>query len=958
LETILVVEDNPTTRKLVRFSLEKRGYAVLEAPDGRSALELMERAPDLVLQDIVLPDMDGFVLVHELRARAGGRHTPILAFSGYVSQLEEQRIAEVGFDDVLIKPVEPSQLVALVEARLPRRDRGADQFGSGKRILLVDDDAIQLKLTRFRLAQFGFDVDTAANGEEALASAREQKPDIVVSDVAMPLLDGFGLALALLKDPTLSGVPVLLVTSSQVEESDRKFARRSGAAELVQRNPDLSELIEALRKAPKRVVDAPDVLLQAADDLERERARRVARQFEHQVQMNAGLARRCSALAAELTVLAGISETVVNHRDMNSTLDEALAACFDAGGISVGALYLLDAEGTLSARTLGGDSGWPRDELLHFFGHESLLRAVIASGSATRIPSSALPEESSADVLSRCRANAALLMPLVSRKQPLGALFMVIREEDVDQADFQAFAQGVCNQITQVLTLAAAFSAREAAERSAQEQAALLSALIESAPDYVVHVDASGTIRFINRPFPGRRAEDIVGTSWLLYQRVEHHEALERALLQVITSGEPASCETAANGADEAVTWYSAHLGPIRSGDAIRGAVLILRDISDRKHAEAQLIVSDRMASVGLLAAGVAHEINNPLSAVLANLDLGLRALESAEKPHELPIAELRDARTGAERVQNIVRDLKIFSRTQDDTRGAVDVEYVLESSLRLVSNELRHRARIRRRYGRVPPALANESRLGQVCLNLIINAAQAIPEGRYDENHVSVETGVDAAGHVVITISDSGVGIPREVRSRIFTPFFSTKPTGVGTGLGLSICHRIVSSFGGTISFESEFGHGSSFCVTLPPAAAVSIPVQPDSIAPSRPSRRGSVLVIDDDEGVARTVGRILGPDHAVQAVSSGRGALELIDSGEQFDVILCDLMMPQMTGMDVYDALVQKNIFQASRLVFLTGGAFTPRAREFLADVANHRLEKPFEVEQLRTLVNGLVR
>jgi PAS domain S-box-containing protein len=728
---------------------------------------------------------------------------------------------------------------------------------------------------------------------------------------------------------------------------------------MVQRTPDLKALVEALRSSLQRPSSAPPVLPESLPDLERERARRALRQLERQVQLNTGLARRCSALAAELTVLAGISETVVNHRDLNSTLDEALAACFDAGGISLGALYLLDSGGRLTARTLGGDCAWQREDLGSFFGHEALLRSVIETGTATYIPSEGVPESIASDLLQRCGARAALIMPLAYSSHPLGALVMLTREGDFDREDWQAFAQGVCNQITQVLRLAAAFSAREAAERKASEHAALLEALIENAPDFVLHVDADGTIRFINRAFRDHQVSEIIGSSWLRYQPSEHHELLTRTLAEVIATGESASYETFGPGEGGSTRWYSGRLGPIRRDGITVGAVLLLRDISDKKQAEAQLMVSDRMASIGTLAAGVAHEINNPLAAVLANLDLAIGAAkaEPASLPPQLE-EELHDARAGAERVRRIVRDLKIFSRGADDARGPVDVERAMESALRLAGNELRHRARLRTRYSTVPPVDANESRLGQVFLNLLINAAQAIPEGRSEENEVRIETTTDAAGAIVVTISDTGEGIDSDVRARIFTPFFTTKPVGVGTGLGLSICHRIVTSFGGTISFDSEPGKGTLFRIVLPAAQKVEVQALSEAAPRSRASRRGHVLIVDDDEGIARSVERILGRDHHVTAVASGREALALLDAGQEFDVILCDLMMPQMTGMDVYDELSAKHPGRASSLVFVTGGAFTARAQEFLGAVSNGRVEKPFDVEGLRALVNGRVR
>src|SRR6185503_2144128 len=169
---------------------------------------------------------------------------------------------------------------------------------------------------------------------------------------------------------------------------------------------------------------------------------------------------------------------------------------------------------------------------------------------------------------------------------------------------------------------------------------------------------------------------------------------------------------------------------------------------------------------------------------------------------------EVRDARTSADRVREIVRDLKVFSRAQEDRRGPVHVEQVLESTLRMARNEIRHRAKVVKSYGKVPRVDANEGRLGQVFLNLIVNAVQAIPEGNYERHEIRVSTKMEQ-GMVMISVGDTGAGIPPEVQRRLFTPFFTTKPAGVGTGLGLAISHRIITSLGGSISLDTEVGKG-----------------------------------------------------------------------------------------------------------------------------------------------------
>jgi PAS domain S-box-containing protein len=384
-----------------------------------------------------------------------------------------------------------------------------------------------------------------------------------------------------------------------------------------------------------------------------------------------------------------------------------------------------------------------------------------------------------------------------------------------------------------------------------------------------------------------------------------------------------------------------------------RFALAVVEDVTEKKHLEAQLMLADRMASVGTLAAGVAHEINNPLAFILANLEFALDELRSAAGVDPDVRRALAEARDGGLRVREIVRDLKAFSRADEAEREAVDLRRVLQSALGLAQNEIRHRARLEVEVGDVPRVVGSEHRLGQVLLNLLINAAQSIPEGRAAEHVVRAVTARAPDGRASVTISDTGSGIPPEVLPRIFDPFFTTKPVGVGTGLGLSICHGIVSGLGGEIQVDSTPGKGSRFTVLLPPAPSEARLDPPAPAFPAPPPRRGRILVVDDEALVGRAVSRILAPLHEVLARTSARAALDDIARGEVFDVVLCDLMMPEMTGMELHARLREVAPALAERTVFLTGGAFTPTAREFLARTRNARIEKPFEPDQLRALV-----
>lgn len=958
---IMVVDDNSTTRRMVRTALQRNGHDVVEAPDGKTARELMRsERPRVVIQDLMLPDADGFALVGELRDIARGQDVSILLFSGFVSQIDEARASSVGFDDIIPKPIAPAHLVPLVEAHLPAAPMtGSARFGERRRLVIADDDPMQLKLATFRLSRLGFDIEAVPDGRAALDAARRQPPDIIVSDVMMPELDGFGLCMAVRQDPELRRVPVVLITSSYVETADRDLARRAGATDLVPRTPDLAELTGVLRDAlGTTLVIEPVIEAEPLAELEREHTQRVFRQLERQVLLNSGLAKRCSALASELTVLTGISEAVLARGEVEGALDEALADCFDAGGISLGALYLLDAKGGLRVRAIGSSTGTTLGvDLESFFGHERLLRELIVERRTLLLPSMDVAPTLQDSLLTAARASGMLLVPVVHLDQAFGSLLMIARGRELDRDDWRAFAHGVATQISHVLALARAFADREAAERRATSHAAVLDALLENAPDSVAHLGLDGTIEFVNRTFGRTDPNAVVGAKIYDHVTPEHAVALRRAIEAVKRTGEPQSVDGSTVLPDGRTRWYSSRLGAIRHDDEVTGIVMVTRDITEAKQTEMHLMVADRMASVGTLAAGVAHEINNPLASVIANLDMALQDITLIAQPPPDLKDELEDARIAADRVREIVRDLKIFSRAEEgERRGAVDIEHVLDSTIRMAWNELRHRARIVKRYGRVPHVEANESRLGQVFLNLIVNAAHAIPPGQYDSHQITVTTAREG-NRVVIKIADTGAGIPPEVRPRLFTPFFTTKPVGVGTGLGLAISHKIVHQFDGTITFDTELGKGTEFRVSFPIAHEATQPIRDRAPTHAPAARRGRILIVDDEEALGHAIRRFLSNEHDVTAVTSGGHALELLRGGSRYDVILCDLMMPQITGMDLHAEIAGLDAEQANRMVFVTGGAFTPSAREFLDDVENLRLDKPFDLRELRKLVNELI-
>ena len=297
-----------------------------------------------------------------------------------------------------------------------------------------------------------------------------------------------------------------------------------------------------------------------------------------------------------------------------------------------------------------------------------------------------------------------------------------------------------------------------------------------------------------------------------------------------------------------------------------------------------------------------------------------------------------------------IVHGLKAFSRADDEIMGVIDPRQSLDTSIALVSNEIRHRAQLVKDYDALPAVWANEARLGQVFVNLLVNATQAIPAGAAANNEIRVSGRADAEGRAVIEIRDTGSGIEADLLSLIFDPFFTTKPLNVGTGLGLALCQAVISSLDGQITVQSEPGAGSVFRVVLPGVEGAAPTAVPPTVVALAIEPRGRLLVIDDEADLCEVMQESLAHSHDVVTTTDARQALDMLASGQRFDVILCDMRMPEMTGIDFFTKLEAANPAQASRVVLMSGG-FTIRPGD--PPLPRPLLDKPFAIKQVLSLM-----
>ncbi len=483
--------------------------------------------------------------------------------------------------------------------------------------------------------------------------------------------------------------------------------------------------------------------------------------------------------------------------------------------------------------------------------------------------------------------------------------------------------------------------------------------VFESVPVGVLHFDSIGRITACNEMFVeqmGSSRQLLLGLNLCTLPNAEVVACVQQSL-----RGETGLFEgeyVSATGGRRRL--YRAMFSPIVRDGAIEGGVGVVEDITERRVIERRLAEGERMASLGRLAAGVAHEINNPLAYVRTSLDIARRRLEQYSEtgdPAHLEAVDdgFRRAFDGVERVRVIASDLKTFSRGDDGSWMPVSVAKVVDTAVNLAMAQIKGVATLERDIEGAPYVMGSETRFVQVLVNLLVNAAQAIEQAGGDGHTITVRVR-SRADRVRIDVEDTGVGIPRERVDHVFEPFWTSKPRGMGTGLGLSICHGIVTSAGGDIRvLRSAPDEGTTVRVELPAsphrASRPSSPEGPDPAAPT--TSRPRVLVIDDEIRLAKTLALGLGDRFAMDIVGEGRAALERLRAPEGYDVVICDLMMPGMSGMDVFETIRAERPELAERFVFMTGGAFTERARDFLAQHELRRVEKPFALEDIERIV-----
>jgi signal transduction histidine kinase/FixJ family two-component response regulator len=500
------------------------------------------------------------------------------------------------------------------------------------------------------------------------------------------------------------------------------------------------------------------------------------------------------------------------------------------------------------------------------------------------------------------------------------------------------------------------------AERKARQMEAEILSVLDAVEVAIVLFDSTGRLRFSNARFAQYFSLDI-----LQVRKLEGFDELESLVAKRFRDpgmysapwrsfadgdGMPRHDELEMTRPSKRVLERFSRPVLDREGRHI-GWLELYNDVTGEREIQSKLLQTEKMAALGQLVSGIAHELNNPLTTIMG---YGQLLLGHGLTPPQL--SKARKVFQEAERARRIVKNLLYFARENKPERTRVNLNEIVERTLALRSYELRVENIVIEcdLAPNLPETMADPHQLQQVVLNLLANAEQALLEDR-GQGHVWIRTHRIGGNRISLEVSDDGPGIPKEVGSRIFDPFFTTKPSDVGTGLGLSIVYGIVHQHGGEVTFENQSGSGARFVVELPLVAVQPRDAEASlSLGAEREPNvtRGRILVVEDEPTVAQLIVDVLREEgHQVEAVLDSQEGLTMLSRGS-YDLVLCDLRMPRLDGPAFYDTLVRTGSAEHQRIIFVTGDTLAPRTLEFLEANKLPYLSKPFLVEELKLAVN----
>jgi two-component system NtrC family sensor kinase len=799
-------------------------------------------------------------------------------------------------------------------------------------ILIIDDSQqICSMLADYVLPELGYRSAIANTGRQGLYRLRQRLPDLILLDLQLPDISGLDLLRLIAQEGY--DVPVILMTAHG-SEGVAVEAFRLGAR---------NYLIKPFSESEARV---------AIDSALRER--RLNREKE---QLTQNLQQRVQ----ELTVLYSIGKSVSALLDLEELLVRIVEAGVYITRAEEGFLLLRDADAEELYLRAAKNLGEARAQRMRMPIDDTLAGQVIRTGKPIRLDKS--KQGSPLKVKTGFLVRAILQVPLIVGNTAIGVLAV-----DNQQSE-RTFSENDQYLLSALADYAAIAIENARLYQQTKDSEARYRDLFANAYDMIFTLDQHLRILSINKVGPsltGYTEDELRGRLLHEISAPETWDNAEQAFGELLMGRAIQPFELQLRRKDEELVVLEVSARLIQNSTQTREIHCIARNLTERRRLEEQLIHAEKLSAIGQLVAGVAHELNNPLTSVSGYTQLLLRETSIPDQIRD----DLKHIHTQAERAARIVQNLLVFAREHKAERSLTNFNEVIRNTLALRAYQLRvDNIDVKPELDpNLPMTVVDPYQMQQVILNLINNAHHAITE-RGKSGKITLRTGLSSVQnspmtrqtpHLFFSISDTGVGIPERALNKIFDPFYTTKPVGQGTGLGLSICYGIVKEHGGRIWAESEMGVGTTVTIELPLLQTVD--TQPDdSVNPtaveaeSLPSCR--ILVVDDEEPVSHLLARLLRDlGHQPIVVHSGNEALTML-ANDTFDLILTDVKMPGMSGFELHQQVKQRDAELATRFVFVTGDTMSAATQARIAQSGNPSIAKPFTLERLEAVVRELL-
>ncbi|MBI5454115.1 MAG: response regulator [Deltaproteobacteria bacterium] len=924
---ILVVEDSKTQARQLEESLKPLGYGVSLAYNGKEALDIMRlQRPTLVIADILMPELDGFQLCKIIKADDKLKEVPVVLITQLSDPHEIVRGMECGADDFIVKPYNEDFLLTRIQSILKVK---SEEHEAAKEvvILVVEDSPTQAEQLQFMLQENGYTVHLASNGQEGLEAARRLKPTIIISDILMPVMNGYEFAYEIKHDPELKKTPVILVTS--LLDTKEVVRKASVVADGYFTKPFddryLLSKVEAILAASR---------LGAEGETEK---------------LDVSFAGEHYAIASGrrqiLTFLLSIYENaVLQNRDLILMQRE---------------LQLLNEQ--LEERVIERTRQLKASEAKYRTLLETSADAIVVAGLAGTVHFANKAAESLFGLRSEELIDKPFLVPVV--ESGIRDIEIIRKNGEKAIAEMRA-VKTTWGEEEAYLATFREITSRKRMEEELRESEENFRALADNANDgIVITAGASGAIAYANRRFAemsGHTVDelhdlsisgllspnDTVDNGSFFKDLLEGAHYLDQKEVNIKKRGGRLPVELVASR-----TLWHGH----------SALIIILRDIAERKKREEEILKASKLESLGTLAGGIAHDFNNLLTGIMGNVSIARMLAGRDERIRKA----LTDAENASIRAKDLTHQLLTFARGGAPVKKLASVAQVIKESAAFSVRGSNIRCDLD-----VPenlhPIEIDEGQISQVIHNLIINSEQAMPDGGVigvKAENVTVDLAdnlpLSPGRFVKITVSDTGVGIPPEVISKIFDPYFTTKDEG--SGLGLATVYSIIKNHGGFVTLESTVGAGTSFYLYLPATEGKSQPSEKAAEKTGTVPGSGRILIMDDEEIVRDAAGAILTElGYEVAFAGDGEEAIEAykggLASGRPYDAVIMDLTIPAgMGGKEAIKKLLE--IDPSARAIVSSGYSNDSIMSEFAKYGFAAVIAKPYRISDLSQTVHRVI-